>query len=191
MITFLLPFKGLAGAKSRWQLEDKTRQALLWRLLEHNLTTVSQVVGAEATYLVSPDPDVFERFPFVSHWQCLGEGLNQDLEHARRGLASRLSGGSLAVLLPDLPELSCDDVQAMVAAAASAQVTLCPDTPKIGTNGLVLAPDVALPFLFEGASFSRHRARAEELGLSFSVLERPGLAYDADHTSDLTRSLIG
>lgn len=188
MITFLLPFKGLAKAKSRWEIEEDQRQTLLWQLLEHNLTTVAQVVGNDSTILVSPDAGVFERFPSFGRWKCPGEGLNRDLEHARQGLFTQLSGKALAVLLPDLPDLCRADVEAMLEAARETQVTLCPDTQRVGTNGLVLGQGVAFPFLFEGESFQRHHGRAVELGLSVAVLERPGLGHDADHTSDLIRS---
>lgn len=186
MITFLLPFKGLAGAKSRWELEERQRQELLLELLNHNLSTVAKVVGPSSTVLVCPDPTVFERFPSYARWLCPGRGLNTDLEAARQAL---LAGGKLAVLLPDLPELTVEDVEAMVESSGQAQVTLCPDSSRVGTNGLFLAEKVAMPFLFEGASFQRHVARANQMGLSIAVLERPGLARDADLASDLLRSL--
>ncbi len=186
MTTFLLPFKGLAKAKTRWELEEHQRQELLMELLVHNLSTVAKVVGPSSTVLVCPDLTLFERFPSYAHWLCPGQGLNTDLEAARQALIAR---GSFAVLLPDLPDLTVEDVEAMVESAGKAQVTLCPDSSRVGTNGLVLGEKVDMPFLFEGASFQRHLTRANQLGLSIEVLERPGLARDADLASDLLRSL--
>lgn len=185
MITFLLPFKGLSCAKSRWALEKQARQKLLLKLLTHNLSTVSQVAGVSSTVLVCPDPTVFERFPKHAHWLCPGKGLNADLEAARQALSPQ---GRLAVLLPDLPELSPLDVEAMIEGSLEADLTLCPDTCEVGTNGLVLGAEVAMPFLFEGASFQRHRREAERRQLRIAVIRRPGLAHDADRASDLQRS---
>ena len=187
MTTFLLPFKGLRGAKTRWQVQGSERDRLLLEILEHNLRTVASVVGQSSTVLVSPDPESVERFPQVSHWTSPGRGLNGDLEAAREALGEELRAGALAVLLPDLPELTKADVQAMLKAASQAQVVLCPDHHRVGTNGLVLSPATALEFLFEGASFERHRSRAFELGRTVAVLERPGLAHDADEEADLRR----
>lgn len=182
MTTFLIPFKGLVGAKTRWGMQAEERQTVLQNLLEHNLSTVAQVVGASSTVLVCPDASVFSRFPRYTSYLCPGNGLNSDLESARSALAPQ---GAMAVLLPDLPELSSQDIEAMIESASRADVTLCPDRAKVGTNGLALAPGVRFPFLFEGASFQRHLQAARDRGYRVEALERPGLAYDADFASDL------
>jgi 2-phospho-L-lactate guanylyltransferase len=188
MVSFLIPFKGLRGAKTRWALQDEQRDRALLEILEHNLRTVSAVVGAESTFLVSPDPWCFERFPEVASLLCGTGSLNGDLELARRTLpADRLADGPLAVLLPDLPQLSPDDIEAMLESGRQAEVVLCPDHRDIGTNGLLLNPPQALEFLFEGESFARHLERACALGRQVRVLRRPGLANDADEVADLRR----
>lgn len=186
MITFLIPFKGLRGAKSRWDMEEKQREKMLLEILDHNLRTVAETVGAARTMLVSPDTECFSRFSHLAHFHCSAGSLNGDLEQARQSLPG---DGSVAVLLPDLPGLRGSDVEAMVAAGARAEVVLCPDHQRVGTNGLVLTPAGALEFLFEGASFQRHMSRARELGRSVLVLERPGLGEDADESQDLKRMM--
>jgi 2-phospho-L-lactate guanylyltransferase len=187
MISFLIPFKGLRGAKTRWALDEQERQRVLLEILGQNLDTVASVAGAASTMLVCPDAELMARFPQVGHIVVPGQGLNPDLEVARRSLSEQRQGESLAVLLPDLPRLSPADVAAMMAAARQAQVVLCPDRAQVGTNGLVLSPAGALEFLFEGASFQRHRDRARGLGRSILVLQRAGLADDADEADDLRR----
>ena len=185
-ITFLIPFKGLRGAKTRWDMESTQRERMLLEILDHNLRTVADVVGSASTVLVSPDAECFARFPSLQHFHCSAGNLNGDLQQARQALDV---DGQLAVLLPDLPGLSTDDVAAMVTAASRAQVVLCPDHQRVGTNGLVLSPAHSLDFLFEGASFERHARRARELGRSILVLERPGLGEDADESADLKRMM--
>jgi 2-phospho-L-lactate guanylyltransferase len=123
----------------------------------------------------------------VTHFGCSAGSLNGDLRQARDSLTPEQRAGAVAVLLPDLPKLQPSDVEAMVEACSRAQVVLCPDHLRVGTNGLVLNPACSLDFLFEGASFERHRKRAQELGRTVLVLERPGLANDADEEDDLRR----
>ena len=185
--TFLVPFKGVRGAKSRWTLQGQQRESALLEILDHNLGTVAGVVGALSTVLVCPDVDCFARFPNLAHFRCSAGGLNGDLFQARQALSSAQQNGALAVLLPDLPKLHSSDVEAMLESSARAQVVLCPDHRRVGTNGLVLSPAFCLDFLFEGASFERHRKRAQELGRTVLVLDRPGLANYADEEDDLRR----
>lgn len=186
MTPFLIPFKGLRGAKSRWHLEAAQREKMLLEILEHNLHTVAGVVGATSTILVSPDAECFARFPHLAHFHCSAGSLNGDLHQARQSLSG---ASAVAVLLPDLPGLCAGDVEAMLEASGRAQVVLCPDHRGVGTNGLVLSPPGALEFLFEGASFERHLQRARELGRSVLVLRRPGLGEDADESEDLRRMM--
>lgn len=187
MTTFLVPFKGLRGAKSRWEMEQEERESALLDLLEHNLGTVASVVGGVNTVLVCPQPEWADRFPHLGFFQPTAKSLNGDLEQARRHLLGTTSPGRTAVLLPDLPKLSHSDIEAMLQAAETAQVVLCPDHLGIGTNGLVLSPSDCLEFLFEGESYHRHLNRANELGRSIATLRRTGLANDADRVEDLRR----
>jgi 2-phospho-L-lactate guanylyltransferase len=168
-------------------MPDGQKARALLEILEHNLRTVSAVVGPASTFLVSPDPGVFERYPDLSHFLSRAGSLNGDLEAARQALEPRRREGILAVLLPDLPTLETSDIAAMLEAGRLAEVVLCPDHLGVGTNGLVLNPASAGDFLFEGDSFVRHRQRADEQGRKVSILVRPGLADDADSNADLAR----
>lgn len=187
MSLFLIPFKGLQGAKSRWRMETSQRESALLDLLSHNLSTVASVVGSRNTVLVCPQQEWAARFPELGFFAPSAGSLNGDLEQARDHLSRSSEPSSLAVLLPDLPRLCPADVEAMLEAAESAEVVLCPDHLEVGTNGLVLSPAAGLEFLFEGESYQRHLARALELGRSIYTLRRPGLANDADRAEDLRR----
>ncbi len=180
--TFLIPFKGLRGAKSRWEMEEAERETALLELLAHNLHTVASVVGPEQTVLVCPQEEWAQGF---AHFAPTAGSLNGDLEQARQHLLPEAA--AIAVLLPDLPKLSHQDVVAMLEASRTAEVVLCPDHLGVGTNGLVLSPADGLEFLFEGESYQRHLSRAQYLGRSIHTLSRPGLANDADRVEDLRR----
>ena len=182
---FLLPFKGLECAKSRWPGLGPKREDLVLTLLRQNLKTVSGVVGKEQTFLVSPDPETAALFPQYSVLSTAGEGLNSDLREARSQLGA--SHRPLLVLLPDLPGLLAADVSALIERAQEYQVVLCPDHLQTGTNALALNPASCLDFLFEGSSFQRHLEAARAAQLTHSVLKRPGIAHDCDDIAALER----
>ncbi len=179
----LLPFKGLDSAKTRWPDLPRKREILI-QLLGNNLEVVASVVGHQQTYLVSPDPEALSLFkPFQALLVC-GGGLNQDLELARLELEP---SQALAVVLPDLPFLSPEDVKELTLAADQREVTICPDQAGVGTNALVLNPARCLDFCFEGESARQHWQLATERGLKTDFLKRPGLAQDCDQAEDLER----
>lgn len=180
----LVPFKGLQEAKSRWPQDGPSKRELVWKMLVDNIATAQTALGADNVFLVSP-----ERLdqPPARLLATNGGGLNEDLQQARESILQELGSETLAVLLPDLPLLTQDDVLALASAARRAQVVVCPDHLGTGTNALALSPGDCLPFLFEGESCQRHRERAAALGLTVTLLERPGLANDCDDLHTLRK----
>jgi 2-phospho-L-lactate/phosphoenolpyruvate guanylyltransferase len=188
-VRFLLPFKGLESAKSRWPALGRKREDLVLGLLQRNLKTVVDVVGSNSTFLVSPDPEIAGLFSKSQVVYTEGRGLNEDLREAARQV--HVQGEPLVVLLPDLPGLSGKDVKNLVDLAHKHQVVICPDQMDVGTNALSLNPYPCLDFLFEGSSFQRHLAATQRANLSHFILRRSGLAQDCDDIAALERfSLI-
>jgi 2-phospho-L-lactate guanylyltransferase len=188
-VRIIVPHRGLAAAKTRLAqvLDDADREALALRLLERVLgvahaacsdvvvitpsTALDRVVaGAGATLVVQQ-----------------GMGLNAGLDQARD--AARLDGiQTLAILHGDLPNLTAEDVAALLQPIADdAGVAIAPDRAGLGTNGLALRPIDAIPFRFGPGSFAAHRDEAQRAGLPLAVVERPGLAFDLDTPADLAR----
>jgi 2-phospho-L-lactate guanylyltransferase len=184
---FLLPFKGIGGAKSRWSALGERRQDLVLKLLGQNLQTVTAVAGNERVFLVSPDRASLEHFHTYQSIQTSGAGLNQDLSEALTRLQSERPPASLCVLLPDLPALTTDEVNRLLQSVESADVALCPDENDYGTNAMVVRDWNALDFLFEGASFERHLEACREHALEHNVIRSEGLARDCDNLDDLER----
>lgn len=182
---FLIPFKGLSEAKTRWRTESWKKDELVLEMVRQNLKTVATVVGLSNAHLVSPDPRAPELFPEYSHLLVDGCGLNQDLSEARAKL--QLGGKAMAVLLPDLPCLQGHEVEKLVELTRKGQVVICPDQFGVGTNALGLNPSDCLPFLFEGESFHRHHQAAQNASLTISILETPGLAQDCDDLETLRK----
>jgi 2-phospho-L-lactate/phosphoenolpyruvate guanylyltransferase len=118
-----------------------------------------------------------------------GLGLNVGLDQAR---AEALAEGIelLTVLHGDLPNLSADDVLALIAAVEDDRgVAIAPDRGGTGTNGLALTPPGVVGFRFGPGSFAAHTGEAEAAGLVPAVVQRPGLAFDLDTPEDLARWL--
>ncbi len=180
---FLLPFKGVESAKSRWSELGTKRHHLVLQILRQNLKTVASVVGPENVFLVTPEPsEALSDLPIL---KVDGRGLNRDLHQAHEILAAQTEVSQLGVLLPDLPALVAKDIESIVAALQEQPVVLCPDREDFGTNALAMRPAGIIDFLFEGASFSRHSEACQALGLDFAEVRTEGLAHDCDSVKDL------
>lgn len=177
----LLPFKGLESAKSRWSTDEDLRRGLVTKLLLNNIATAQRALGVQQVFLVTP-----ERFEHaeVQIIKTDGGHLNRDLQQARAHFAP---DEVVAVLLPDLPSLSEEDILTMKSESIKTQVVICPDHRGVGTNALCLNPGDCLPFLFEGESCQRHLQAARRAGLSVTLLKRPGLANDCDDLPTLRK----
>ena len=180
---FLLPFKGVESAKSRWSELGTKRHHLVLQILRQNLKTVASVVGSENVFLVTPEPsEALSDLPVL----CVeGRGLNRDLHQALELLSIQTDVSRLGVLLPDLPALAAQDIESIIFALEEKPIVLCPDREDFGTNALAMRPAGVLDFLFEGASFSRHSQACDELGLDYAVVRSEGLAHDCDSVKDL------
>jgi 2-phospho-L-lactate guanylyltransferase len=110
-----------------------------------------------------------------------GDDLNQALHQAAD--FPYLTGGLLAISA-DLPNLTADDLHAIL--AATGPVTIAPDRAGQGTNALLTSPAACIPYCFGENSFARHSAEAARLGITPGTISRPGLAFDLDTPEDLS-----
>ena len=188
-VRIIVPHRGLAAAKTRLApvLDNTERQALAKRLLERVLAVSRQACGD--VVVISPSevlgPLVVAAGARLVHQ--LGMGLNAGLEQARGdALADRID--TLLVLHGDLPNLSTDDIAALLAAVPGpGGVAIAPDRAGGGTNGLALRPPDAIPFRFGIGSLAAHRGAAEAAGVEMAEVHRSGLAFDLDTPADLAR----
>ena len=67
----------------------------------------------------------------------------------------------------------------------SAAVIVVPDRHHDGTNALLVPSDGVFEFCYGPGSFAAHCAKAQQLGLSLRVVDRPDLALDLDTLDDL------
>jgi len=190
-VRIIVPHRGLSAAKTRLApvLDREERVALARTLLAGVLRVARQAAGD--VVIISPaaqlEPIAAEAGARLVVQR--GMGLNAGLDQAR---AEALAEGVelLAVLHGDLPNLSPDDVLALLAAVDGDRgVAIAPDRKGTGTNGLALRPPGVIGFRFGDDSFAAHRAEAMAAALEPLVVRRPGLAFDLDTPEDLARWL--
>ena len=190
-LRIIVPHRGLGAAKTRLAsvLDDAEREALAQRLLERVLLVARQ--ACDDTVVITPS-EALGSVVIATGARLVvqrGMGLNAGLEQARReALADGIA--LLVVLHGDLPNLTADDVRALVAAVPGPKgVAIAPDRGGTGTNGLAMQPPDAIGFAFGVGSRAAHASLAERAGLPFVELHRPGLAFDVDTPADLARWL--
>jgi 2-phospho-L-lactate/phosphoenolpyruvate guanylyltransferase len=187
----IVPHRGLSVAKTRLApvLDPDERIELARTLLKSVLAVVRQAVSD--VVVISPAADLE---PIITEAGARlvvqhGMGLNQGLDQAR-GEAVTDSIQTLGVLHGDLPNLTPDDVRALLdAVTADRGVAIAPDRAGTGTNGMALRPPAAIGFRFGPGSFSAHQVEAQLAGLTSIIVQRPGLAFDLDTPEDLARWL--
>lgn len=102
-------------------------------------------------------------------------------------LAARPAAGAAAVVMPDLPRLTAEDVTGLLRPVTP--VVVAP-TADGGTGALLRRPPGVIPTAYGPRSGTRHRRLARDAGVDVAVVHSPGFAHDLDTVSDL-RALVG
>jgi 2-phospho-L-lactate guanylyltransferase len=188
-VRIIVPHRGLAAAKTRLApvLDDAEREALAQRLLERVLAVAHAACGDVVVITPSEALEPLVKTAGARLVVQRGMGLNAGLDQARReALADGIE--TLLVLHGDLPNLSTDDVAALLDAIPQPTgVAIAPDRAGGGTNALALRPPDAIAFRFGIGSLATHRAEAEQAGAQLVEVHRAGLAFDLDTPADLAR----
>lgn len=181
----IIPTKAPGDGKNRLSpvLDEMARNTLVRVMLDHVVSAVEAARNVDKTCLVgSSRHGLPETLPLLAD---PGNGLNAAIASAFDEAAT---GGATRVLIihADLPRVSTQDIELLVAAAPGA-VAIAPDRHGIGTNALSLPlPQAAgFTFAFGTDSFARHSAEAQRLGLPIETIHSQGLAHDVDEPADL------
>ncbi|TMK77723.1 MAG: hypothetical protein E6G45_09000 [Actinobacteria bacterium] len=94
--------------------------------------------------------------------------------------------GIVAIVNADLPCVTADDLQALIAALPEEGIAIAPATDGT-TNALALTDPALFAPLYGPGSAEEFRAHASQLGVPSVVVSRPNLAEDVDTLDDLTR----
>jgi 2-phospho-L-lactate guanylyltransferase len=198
----IIPVKPLRYGKSRLShiLSPDERAKLTTAMLNRTLQVLSDVPSIYRTLVISRDPaalKIARKYGAYSY----GEGDKQDLNLAltrAAHIAAAQDASGILILPADLPLISVEDVEMMLASAAPSgnhngqslpyhlprTVAICPDTENDGTNALYVSPPTGFDFNYGTGSFDRHLEEAEQLGMESRVVHAPGLKFDLDTEED-------
>lgn len=168
----LVPLKALDDAKSRLGevLDAEARHELALRMLTR-VVDACQGAGLEVA-IVSSDPMAYVAARELGA-AVVDDGGEDLTGSVRRGLAAHADAEAVVVIAADLPYVTTEDVEALLAAADPVAVAPSPDGR---TNAVAARPPAAfVPSYGEGSAVRHGGVR----------VERPGLARDIDTPADL------
>lgn len=115
-----------------------------------------------------------------------GDGLNAALMQAL-AQASAAGASKVVFIAADLPGISANDVDMLVAATADT-IAIASDRHGVGTNaiGLPLPLGKDFTFAYGADSLAAHCIEARRIGLDIALVASPGLARDIDVPEDLS-----
>ncbi len=180
----VVPLKDLAHGKSRLagRLVQSQRARLIRTMLEQVLSAAIAAPGIARVSVLTTDPALVPQG--ADHLADSGEELNGALSRAARTLRGA-GADALLILAADLPFVSAEDVGSLVEASRSGGVVAAPDWQHAGTNALAIPLARIIPMRFGPGSLAAHEAEARAARLPWSVVRRPGLAFDVDDPAQL------
>ncbi|WP_245534396.1 2-phospho-L-lactate guanylyltransferase [Xylanimonas cellulosilytica] len=194
-VVAVVPLRDGASGKSRLAagLTPTMRRRLVTELARHVVGVLAASPGVAWIAVVTADPgfvtDALAGLPVRVLPQPADQpGLNAALDVGRETVRAAAPGAALLVAHADLPDLTADDVAALLAAAHPSSpaptVVVATDRHGAGTNLLLLPAAVDFTFRFGPGSRAAHEAEAARRGLRAVVVDRPGTAADLDTLDD-------
>ena len=189
-IRALVPQKAFERSKSRLDsvLEQEARTAFAKRSFDTVLTALSKSDKIDRVSVLTDDDAVANvargcgadviRDP--AKGSSVGALVNQTLSAPAGSSTDRV-----LVIMADLPFLTHNDIDAMVAAHDGVDVVIAPDRHEVGTNAILMNLPAAMPTSFTLThSRKRHEQDAKEAGLIFASYSSKGLSCDVDTDAD-------
>ena len=189
MAQVVIGVRGGPSSKSRCAeaLAPGARARLCEAMLEDMTDAVRRTPGVRQLWVVTPTPALAALASARSAKVIVqrGErGLNAAFALALGAVADEAPYEPVALMPGDLPLLQPDDLEAALTLARTHDVVLAPALADDGTGLVAMRAGVRLPLSFGPASFARHLADTEALGLSRAVVRATSLGLDLDRPSD-------
>lgn len=160
------------------RLDPEGRIGFSELMAAHVLACLAACSEIDRVLLLSPEPPAW---PEITWRRDERRGLNGEL----KALRDRERDTDLLVIHADLPLLSLQDVDALLAAAVSPGLAIASDRHQTGTNALAMRAGRTIDFAFGPDSLARHLAQAPQA----AMVRRPGLMLDVDTPEDLDIAL--
>jgi 2-phospho-L-lactate guanylyltransferase len=186
----IVPVKPLRRGKSRLAgtLSEDERAELNQALLQHTLSTLTDIKELEQVLVISRDPHALTVARQHGARTVREDGqpeLNTALTRATVVAKVHATRGVL-ILPADLPLISREDVLTLLEKADDPPVVvIAPDRHGKGTNALLISPSGLIEYDFGENSFQRHCERAKEAGARLEIVDLPSLGLDLDLPEDL------
>ncbi|MPZ73016.1 MAG: 2-phospho-L-lactate guanylyltransferase [Nitriliruptorales bacterium] len=191
-MTVIIPLKALASAKGRLApaLSPAHRRDFVAWMARRVIAACQACEAVEDILVVAGDESAADvaRGAGVDVVVVPQPGLDAAL-----GAADSLTrdSDSTLVVAADLPQLTEQDLFAVVAAAAAtsdAAVVVAP-THDGGTGALLRRPPGVIATAYGDGSAAEHERRGRAVGASTAIVRRPGLAADVDTPAELPAAL--
>jgi 2-phospho-L-lactate guanylyltransferase len=185
----LIPVKSLDKAKSRLApyLTHTQRVTLILDMLRHVVCVLRKSAMLGDINIVCADQRVLAQ---VQSWGVTAlveerAGHNPALTAAATQL--RATGtDALLTISADLPLLQPQHIQEMIEQSKTHHIVLAVSQDGTGTNGILVRPPLAVPYVFGINSFQRYQQEAQQCGLSTTTYISPGTLRDIDTIDDIT-----
>lgn len=184
----IVPIKTFEMAKQRLAkvLSPMERKSLMLAMARDVLTTLAQTRLISNTVIVSRAPEadaLAQAFNTERFAESPSATLGQALEQAANYLVDNFKAQSVFIVPADVPGIDPKELDALIANHTS--VTILPDSKKVGTNGLICSPPLAIPFIFDGQSFKPHADASFAKDITPVVVPNSCFALDIDMPNDL------
>src|SRR5947209_2975048 len=168
MIICAVPAKDLVNAKQRLvpALGPRERHELARAMLSDVLAAL-RAARLDGVWVVTRDPEVIELAVAIGAepLASLGEAANSSHTTAvafAQAEAARRGARAFLTVPGDVPCLTGDEIQALVAGAREGAPAFAPSRSGFGTNSVALTPPDAVPLKFCEPSFQRRAAAARQ-----------------------------
>jgi 2-phospho-L-lactate guanylyltransferase len=193
--TAVVPVKRFRGSKRRLSDEvgDPTRTRIVRAMLDDVLAAVGKAAAIERVIVVTGE----RRAERIAMWQAKRTSVPlevlrdpRDKGHSEAATLGALRaialGAECVALLPgDCPLLDPAELDEAIGRVVTGRVTIVPDRHLTGTNGLLLAPPLAIGPAFGEGSRERHERLAHDAGHEPVVEPLTSMALDLDTPADL------
>ena len=185
----IVPIKTFEMAKQRLAnvLSASERKSLMLAMARDVLTALSSSNLLDHILIVSRAPEadaLAQAFNTERFSETPSAGLADALEQATHHLVNNFNADGVFVVPADVPGVNAEELDTLISNHQA--VTVLPDAKKVGTNGLICSPPLAIPYIFDGQSFRPHVEAAFKRDITPVIVPNSCFSLDVDVPSDLT-----
>ncbi|MBI3961266.1 MAG: 2-phospho-L-lactate guanylyltransferase [Deinococcus sp.] len=189
-VIMVVPVKPFSQAKTRLSavLSPAQRAQLARALYLHVLSVLERCRFKRRSLVVSRDLEALELASAhgAHRLRDITSGPNEAIHQGIDWARNHWQANTVCIVPTDLPFLSPEDLDAIVALATGPKVAVLAPSHSGGTNPLLMRPAGAFTCGYgPPGSLARHKAAAQAAGLTVHLYQSRGTAIDLDDPRDL------